>query len=72
MVQEDKQPELVDIPLPKSSINLTLLSAVLTQAVEEAVEEEVEAVVVGLDLLWDSLHLQGKARLLYLLQQTLK
>ena len=72
MVREDKQPELVDIPPPKSSINSTLLSAVLTQAVEEAVEEEVEVVVVELNLLRASLHLQGKARLLYLLQQTLK
>ena len=72
MVWEDKQPELVDIPPLKSSINLTLLSAMLTQAVEEVVEEEVKAAVVELDLLWASLHLQGKARLLYLLQQTLK
>ena len=66
MVWEDKQPELVDIPPPKSSINSTLLSAVLTQAVEEAVEEE-EVVVVELDLLWASLHPQGKDRLWYLL-----
>ena len=72
VVREDKQLELVDIPPPKSSTNSTLLSAVLTQAVEEAVEEEVKVVVVELDLLQASLDPQGKAKLLYLLQQTLK
>ena len=72
MVWEDKQPGLVDIPPPKSSINSTLHSAVLTQAVEAAVEEEVEAAVVELVLLQASLHPQGKARLLSKLQQILK
>ena len=72
VVQEDKQPELVDTPPPKSSTNSTLHSTMLTQAVEAAVEEEVEAAVAELVLLRASLHLQGKARLQYQLQQMLK
>ena len=56
MVWEDKQPELVDTPPPKSSTSLTLLSAVLTRAAEKVVEEEVEAVAEELDHLLASLH----------------
>ena len=39
---------------------------------KEAVEAEAEAVVEELDHLLASLHLQGRAKLLYQLQQTLK
>ena len=72
VVREDKPLELVDTHLLKSSTSSTLLSTVLTLGVEEAVEEEVEAVVEEVDHLLASLHLQGRARLLYQLQQTLK
>ena len=48
VVQEDKRPELVDTPLPKSSTNSTLLSTVLTQGVEEAVVKEVDHLLASL------------------------
>ena len=55
----------MDIHLLKSSTNSTLLSTMLTQGVEEVVEAEVEAVAEELDHLLASLHLQGRAKLLY-------
>ena len=43
----------------------TLLSTMLTQGVEELVEAEAEAVAEKVDHLLGSLHLQGRAKLLY-------